>query len=117
MFDHVGIVFRDLKAARAFYTIVLEQIGIRLMEDHRSPTVPGGSFILTAPAKRLSSWWPPGGLRSGMSQARRLEAPHTSHFARTRARRSIDFTRWAFRTARPTTARQEFAEAVTIARF
>ena len=37
MFDHVGIVFRDLKAARAFYTIVLEQIGIRLMEDHTQP--------------------------------------------------------------------------------
>jgi catechol 2,3-dioxygenase-like lactoylglutathione lyase family enzyme len=34
MFDHVGIVFRDLNAARALYTRVLGQIGIRLVEDH-----------------------------------------------------------------------------------
>jgi catechol 2,3-dioxygenase-like lactoylglutathione lyase family enzyme len=37
VFDHLGIVFRDLTAARAFYTKVLEQIGIKLMEDHTQP--------------------------------------------------------------------------------
>lgn len=34
MFDHVGIVFRDLKSSGAFYRSVLEQIGVRLLEDH-----------------------------------------------------------------------------------
>src|SRR5262245_56960517 len=34
MFDHLGIVFRDLSVAGAFYRPVLEPLGIRLMEDH-----------------------------------------------------------------------------------
>lgn len=34
MFDHVGVVFKDLKSSGAFYTKVLEQIGIKLLEDH-----------------------------------------------------------------------------------
>lgn len=34
MFSHVGIVFRDLQASGEFYQNVLEQIGIRLLEDH-----------------------------------------------------------------------------------
>jgi len=37
MFSHVGIVFRDLKASGDFYRQVLEQIGIRLLEDHTQP--------------------------------------------------------------------------------
>jgi catechol 2,3-dioxygenase-like lactoylglutathione lyase family enzyme len=37
MFDHVGIVFKDLKSSGAFYRKVLEQIGIRLLEDHTRP--------------------------------------------------------------------------------
>ena len=34
MFDHVGVVFRNLKSNGAFYTKVLDQIGIKLLEDH-----------------------------------------------------------------------------------
>jgi catechol 2,3-dioxygenase-like lactoylglutathione lyase family enzyme len=37
MFDHLGLVFRDLKAAGAFYRPVLATLGIRLMEDHTQP--------------------------------------------------------------------------------
>jgi catechol 2,3-dioxygenase-like lactoylglutathione lyase family enzyme len=37
MFDHVGIVFKDLKSSGAFYAKVLEQIGIELLEDHTQP--------------------------------------------------------------------------------
>ena len=37
MFSHVGIVFRDLKASGDFYRQVLEQIDIRLLEDHTQP--------------------------------------------------------------------------------
>ena len=34
MFDHLGIVFRDLRIAGAFYRAVLKPLGIDLMEDH-----------------------------------------------------------------------------------
>jgi catechol 2,3-dioxygenase-like lactoylglutathione lyase family enzyme len=34
MFDHLGVVFRDLRVAGAFYRAVLEPLGLRLMEDH-----------------------------------------------------------------------------------
>ena len=34
MFDHVGVVFSDLKASGAFYTRVLAEIGLKLIEDH-----------------------------------------------------------------------------------
>jgi len=34
MFDHVGIVFRDLKIAGNFYSAVLAPLGIKVMEDH-----------------------------------------------------------------------------------
>ena len=37
MFDHVGVVFKDLKSSGAFYAKVLEQIGIKLLEDHAQP--------------------------------------------------------------------------------
>ena len=37
MFDHVGIVCTDLKRSRELYKQVLEQIGIKLMEDHTQP--------------------------------------------------------------------------------
>jgi len=37
MFDHLGLVFRDLKIAGDFYRAVLEPIGLRLMEDHTQP--------------------------------------------------------------------------------
>jgi len=34
MYDHVGIVFKDLRRSGGFYTELLAEIGIRLMEDH-----------------------------------------------------------------------------------
>ena len=34
MFDHLGIVFRDLRKAGAFYRAVMAPLGIRLLEDH-----------------------------------------------------------------------------------
>ena len=34
MFDHLGVVFRDLRVAGAFYRAVLEPLRIKLMEDH-----------------------------------------------------------------------------------
>jgi catechol 2,3-dioxygenase-like lactoylglutathione lyase family enzyme len=37
MFDHVGVVFRDLKSGGDFYRKVLEPLGIKLWEDHTGP--------------------------------------------------------------------------------
>jgi catechol 2,3-dioxygenase-like lactoylglutathione lyase family enzyme len=37
MFDHVGVVFRDLKGAGDFYRVVLAPLGVRVMEDHTQP--------------------------------------------------------------------------------
>ena len=37
MFDHVGVVFRDLKTAGSFYKALLATIGVKLMEDHTQP--------------------------------------------------------------------------------
>ncbi len=34
MFDHVGVVFRDLARSGALYARLLEPLGIRLLEDH-----------------------------------------------------------------------------------
>ena len=34
MFDHLGIVFRDLKKAASFYGAVLAPLGIEATEDH-----------------------------------------------------------------------------------
>ena len=34
MFDHLGLIFPDLKIAGGFYRTVLATLGIQLMEDH-----------------------------------------------------------------------------------
>jgi catechol 2,3-dioxygenase-like lactoylglutathione lyase family enzyme len=68
MFDHVGIVFRNLKSSGSFYNRVLEQIGVRLLEDHTQPDGTGwlvfGSGASEAPffvvaAGRPSFWSAP----------------------------------------------------------
>jgi catechol 2,3-dioxygenase-like lactoylglutathione lyase family enzyme len=37
MFDHVGIVFKDLERSGDLYKAILREIGLRLMEDHTQP--------------------------------------------------------------------------------
>ena len=37
MFDHVGVVFKDLKSSGEFYRKILEPLGIVLWEDHTQP--------------------------------------------------------------------------------
>ena len=34
MFDHLGVVCRNLRISGAFYRAVLEPLGIKMMEDH-----------------------------------------------------------------------------------
>src|SRR5690348_3361141 len=65
MFDHLGLVFRDLKVAGEFYKPVLATLGIRLMEDHTqtdgtgwlvfSTGAPESPFFVVA-AGRPSFW-------------------------------------------------------------
>jgi len=65
MFDHLGVVFRDLPAAGAFYRAVLAPLGIRMMEDHAeadgagwlvfSTGAPEAPFFVVA-AGRPSFW-------------------------------------------------------------
>ncbi len=37
MFDHVGVVFRNLRRSGSLYTQLLEPLGIALLEDHTMP--------------------------------------------------------------------------------
>lgn len=65
MFDHLGIVFRDLRMAGAFYRAVLAPLGIKVMEDHTgadgtgwlvfSTGAPESPFFVVA-AGRPSFW-------------------------------------------------------------
>jgi catechol 2,3-dioxygenase-like lactoylglutathione lyase family enzyme len=65
MFDHLGLVFADLKPAGDFYRPLLETIGVRLMEDHTqadgtgwlvfSTGAPESPFFVVA-AGRPSFW-------------------------------------------------------------
>ena len=65
MFDHVGVVFRDLKVAGDFYKGLLPTIGVELVEDHTqgdgtgwlvfSTGAPESPFFVVA-AGRPSYW-------------------------------------------------------------
>ena len=65
MFDHIGVVFRDLKAAGDFYRALMPTIGVRLVEDHTqadgagwlvfSSGAPESPFFVVA-AGRPSFW-------------------------------------------------------------
>ena len=65
MFDHLGMVFQDLKAAGDFYRAVLAPLGVRVMEDHTqsdgtgwlvfSTGAPESPFFVVA-AGRPSFW-------------------------------------------------------------
>jgi catechol 2,3-dioxygenase-like lactoylglutathione lyase family enzyme len=65
MFDHLGIVVRDLRMASAFYGAVLAPLGIKMMEDHTgtdgtgwlvfSTGAPESPFFVAA-AGRPSFW-------------------------------------------------------------
>jgi catechol 2,3-dioxygenase-like lactoylglutathione lyase family enzyme len=104
MFDHVGIVFRDLRMASAFYRAVLAPLGIKLMEDHTgadgtgwlvfSTGAPESPFFVVA-AGRPSFW-------ADEHEAARSPAHLPS--GRRRAPPSMPFTALASRRVRRITA-------------
>lgn len=67
MFDHVGIVFKDLERSGNLYKTILSELGIKLMEDHTqrdetgwlvfSNGAPESPFFVVA-AGRPSFWAP-----------------------------------------------------------
>jgi catechol 2,3-dioxygenase-like lactoylglutathione lyase family enzyme len=67
VFDHVGVVCKDLQRSGALYRQLLEQLGIALMEDHTQPDgtgwlvfssgAPESPFFVLA-AGRPSFWTP-----------------------------------------------------------
>ena len=51
MFDHVGLVFANLKVAGDFYRALLPTIGVRLMEDHTQADGTGWLVFSTGAAE------------------------------------------------------------------
>jgi catechol 2,3-dioxygenase-like lactoylglutathione lyase family enzyme len=51
MFDHVGVVFRDLARAGALYKDVLATLDLKLMEDHTQPDGTGWLVFSTGAAE------------------------------------------------------------------
>jgi catechol 2,3-dioxygenase-like lactoylglutathione lyase family enzyme len=89
VFDHVGIVFDDLRRSGALYRAILQEIGIRLLEDHTQPDgtgwlvfgtgAPEAPFFVVA-AGRPSFW------REGC-----VPAKSPAHIAfRARSRNEVD---------------------------
>jgi catechol 2,3-dioxygenase-like lactoylglutathione lyase family enzyme len=66
MFDHVGIVVRDLRGSAALYAHMLAPLGLKLVEKHRS--APGEGWVVIASGEPSSpflviaagrpSFWP-----------------------------------------------------------
>jgi catechol 2,3-dioxygenase-like lactoylglutathione lyase family enzyme len=92
MFDHLGIVFRDLRMAGAFYRGVLTPLGIKLTEDHTGTDGTGWLVFSTGAAESPFFWWRPAGQASGQTSTRPPGAPRTSPSGRHRALRSTRFT-------------------------
>ncbi|HET9864445.1 MAG TPA: hypothetical protein VFP37_13450 [Steroidobacteraceae bacterium] len=55
MFDHVGVVFRDLARSGALYRTLLATIGLRLMEDHAQPD--GTGWLVFSSGERESPFF------------------------------------------------------------
>jgi hypothetical protein len=51
MFDHIGVVFKDLKRSGDLYRQILEQVGITLAEDHTQPDGTGWLVFRTEQAE------------------------------------------------------------------
>jgi catechol 2,3-dioxygenase-like lactoylglutathione lyase family enzyme len=104
MFDHVGIVFRDLRTAGAFYRAVLAPLGIGLMEDHTGADGTGWLVFSTgAPESPFFVAAAPG-QASGQMSMKQLGARRTLPSGRRRAPPSMPFTTPALRRVRRITA-------------
>jgi catechol 2,3-dioxygenase-like lactoylglutathione lyase family enzyme len=59
MFDHLGVVVRDLERGRAFYDACLGALGYALLEDHSTPARDG--WLVYGPANHAAFLFDPDG--------------------------------------------------------
>ena len=98
MFDHLGIVFRDLRMASAFYRAVLAPLGIKLMEDHSGADGAGWLVFSSGEPSRPSSWWQPASQAFGQTSMKQPESGvHCSFTAPSRVAvdRAFETPRWS----------------------
>ena len=79
MFDHVGIVFRDLQIAGSFYRAVLDPLGIKLMEDHTGAD--GTGWLVFSTGARESPFFVVAAGRPSFWSEGQEAARSPSHFA------------------------------------
>lgn len=73
MFDHPGVVFRDLRIAGALYRAVLEPLGIKLMEDHGGAD--GTGWLVFSTGEPESPFYVVAGGRQKQRRSRRETRP------------------------------------------
>ena len=89
MLDHIGVVFKDLRRSRDFYCEVLEQIGIKLMEDHTQPD--GTGWLVFSSGGREAPFFVIAAGRPSFWGATHLPAASPIHLAfRAPSREAVD---------------------------
>jgi catechol 2,3-dioxygenase-like lactoylglutathione lyase family enzyme len=89
VFDHVGVVFTDLKRARDFYRPLLESLGIRLMEDHTQPD--GTGWLVFSTGAPESPFFVVAAGRPSFWTAAKMSGSSPLHFAfRAPSREAVD---------------------------
>ena len=117
MFDHIGIVVKDLKRSANLYAHMLAPLGLRIVEKHRTrPGKVGLSLQMASPARHSLSSVLVGPV-SGVIKQAPAQALSIYVFGRRRKRPSIIFTARVWRAAPGTTVHPAFAERRFIARF
>ena len=85
MFDHLGIVFRGLRMASAFYRAVLAPVSIKVMEDHTGADGTGWLVFSTGAPESPFFVVRPAGQASGQMSMKQLGARRTLPSGRRRA--------------------------------
>jgi catechol 2,3-dioxygenase-like lactoylglutathione lyase family enzyme len=89
MFDHLGIVFRDLQIAGSFYRTVLGPLGIKLTEDHTGAD--GTGWLVFSTGERESPFFVVAAGRPSFWSDEHEVARSPSHFAfRAPSRTAVD---------------------------
>ena len=104
MFDHLGVVFWDLRIAGAFYRAVLEPLSIKLTEDHSAAD--GTGWLVFSTGEPEAPFFVVGAGRPSFwsDEHEVAEVPRTSPSGRHRALASTPFTPPASQRGQETTA-------------
>lgn len=89
MFDHVGVVFRDLRIAGTFYRAVFGPLGIKLMEEHTETD--GTGWLVFSTGEPESPFFVVASARPSFWSDEHQVARSPSHFAfRATSRAAVD---------------------------